>query len=140
MRRWSLPGLALVALLAISAAGCGDNTTPVTPTPTPELKTDTFTGTLTPGITNYYTFLARTGDVVMKLSSVTPDPTVKVGMTLGVYSYLTCTPAMQNTNAVVGNTLFGTATATTSMCITVYDNGSLTSGSSVNYTITVTHY
>ncbi len=131
----------LMTLLAITAAGCGNSTNTVTtPTVTPVVTTDTFDGALSPGGTNYHTFTAKTGDVVLTMKGIGPDPTVKVGMSIGVYTVLTCTAVMDNPSTTIGSQLIGTATATTSLCISVYDIGTIPTGTTLSYELTVTHY
>jgi hypothetical protein len=139
MRPSRFGSLLLVALLATALAGCS-STTVTQPTPPPVLTTDTFTGTLTPSGTNYYTFIAKSGTVAVALTSIGPDPTLKIGMTIGVYSLLTCSTVIDNSAVGVGTQLVGLATATTSMCISVYDPGTIPTGATVTFTATATHY
>ena len=140
MRPSVLRSLLLIALLATAVAGCSNSNTVTAPSTTPVLTTETLTGTLTPAGTNYYTFIARTGNVVMTLQSLAPDPAQKIGMQLGVFDGLQCNGAMDNPSAGVGNKLFGLATATTSMCVAIYDPGLIPTGVTVSYTVTVDHY
>jgi hypothetical protein len=130
----------LVALLATAVAGCSNSNTVTAPSGTPVLVTESFNGTLSPATTNYYTFVAKTGNVVMTMKSIGPDPTVKIGMEIGVFNGLTCTIAMDNPSTTVGNQLVGLATATTTMCVAVYDPGTVLSGTTVTYLVTVDHY
>ena len=139
MRLSGFGSLLLVALLASAVAGCSNSNTVTGPTE-PVLTTDTFTGTLSPGGTNYHTLIARTGDVVLTVTSIAPDPTVKIGVGFGVYSVLTCTPVMTNGSATVGTQLLGVTTATTSLCIAVYDPGTIPTGGTLTYQLTVSHY
>lgn len=139
MRLAGFRSLLLVALLAAAVAGCSDSNTVTAPTE-PVLTTDTFTGTLSPGGTNYHTLIARTGNVTLTVTSIAPDPTVKIGVSFGVYSILTCTPVMNNGSASVGSQLVGVTTATTSLCIAVYDPGTIPTGGTLTYQLTVAHY
>jgi hypothetical protein len=140
MRPSVLRSLLLIALLATAVAGCSNSNTVTAPSTTPVLTTETFTGTLSPAGTNYYTFIAKTGNVVMTMQSIGPDPTLKIGMQIGVFNGLSCTAAMDNPSTAVGSTLFGLATATTSMCVAIYDPGTVPTGATVTYTVTVDHY
>ena len=141
--RWSgFRSLLLVVLAAAALAGCASNTA-TTPAPPPVLTTDTFTSTLTPSGNNYSTFVAKTGQVTVTLTSLSPDSTLKLTMTIGVYSaYYGCaTPVTGSDTAGVGTQLIGLATATTSLCISLSDpNGVIPTAAGESYTITAVHY
>lgn len=139
--RLSVPKvLVLVVPLALAAAGCGNSTSATTPTPTPKLVTDKFEGSLTTGGSNIHLLTAKPGDVVTTMTGIGPDPAVKVGMSIGVYSILSCTPVLDNPSSTIGSTLNGLTTATTPLCLRVYDPGTVASGNTLTYAVTVTYY
>jgi hypothetical protein len=138
MRR--LFGALLLALTAALVAACGDPA-PTTPTsiPDPVLTTETFGGNLTTGGSLYHLVSARAGEVVLTLKGVS-DPSVALGMEIGVYSLLSCTAVMENTQAAIGNKLVGRTTTLTDLCIRVYDPGNIPTDGTITYEITVSHY
>jgi hypothetical protein len=139
MRR-SISVLLLLATLATAAAGCNedDPTTPTTPNPptTPLTFTQTFSGTLNTNGGSTSPFTATTGGTVTAtLTTVAPDATVVVGMSLGTWTGSACQVVIANDNALQGAVITGTVTSAASLCVRVYDVGRVTSP--VNYTITV---
>jgi hypothetical protein len=139
IRRFS--GALLFVAVALAVAGCGDPA-PTTPTSIPDavLTTDKFAGTLTTGGSEYHLFQARPGQVTMTLKGVGPDATVPIGMEIGVYSTLSCTAIMQNSNAKIGNQLVGLATSLTTLCVRVFDPGDIVADSTLTYELWVDHY
>ncbi len=138
MRRFF--GALLLAAAATAAASCG-TTTPTAPVvPEPVLTTDTLDGALTAGGQLYHVIpAARQGQVVMTMQGIS-DPTVKLGMDIGVYSTLSCVAVMSNPTATIGNQLVGLATGVNSLCVRVYDPGTIPADATVAYQITVSHY
>ncbi|HEX7486977.1 MAG TPA: hypothetical protein VF332_12545 [Vicinamibacterales bacterium] len=140
MRPPLLRALLLIVPLAIAASGCNNNATVATPTPTPVQVTETFAGSLTPTGVNYHLLTAKVGDVVMTMTGIGPDPKVTIGMAIGVYSTLACTDVMDNPTSTIGSQLIGTTTATTGLCVKVYDGGTIAADTTLTYELTVTHY
>jgi hypothetical protein len=140
MRPSSLRALLLIVPLAIAASGCNKNSD-TTPTPTvPVLVTETFAGALTVGGSNYHNLTAKAGDVVMTMKGIGPDSKVTIGMSIGVSSALACTDVMANPTATIGSQLLGLATASTSVCVKVYDAGTIATDTTLTYELTVSHY
>ena len=141
--KWSgFRSLLLVVVVAAALAGCGTNQG-ISTTPTPVLITDTFTGQLTPSGGTSYTFTAKSGQVTVKLTSLSPDLTGKLTMTISTYSaYYGCgNPVMGSDTTGVGTQLIGLATATTSLCVSISDPASvIPTGSGESFTITAVHY
>ncbi len=141
--RWSgFSSLLLVALAAAALVGCASNAA-TSPTPTPVLTTDTFTSTLGPSGSTLHTFIAKSGQVTVTLVSLSPNSTLKLTMTVAVYSaYYGCgTPVTGSDTAGVGTELIGLATATTALCISISDPaGVIPTGVTEAYTITAEHY
>jgi len=83
MRR--LLGLTIVGVFALTAAGCGDNSSTTTPsTPAPAPGTETFTATIAPGGTAIHEFTASAvGTVVVTLTTTDPPGTL-LGLGIGI--------------------------------------------------------
>jgi hypothetical protein len=138
MRRFL--GALLFAAVALSVSGCGDPA-PTTATSIPDavLTTDTLSGALTPGASMYHLVTARSGEVVMTMKGIS-DPSLSLGMEIGVYSTLSCTAVVGNPAATIGNSVVGLTTSQTQLCIRVYDPGTIPADASVAYEITLSHY
>jgi hypothetical protein len=141
MRPSFLRALLLVAPLAIAASGCNSNNTAVTtPTVLPVLTTDTFEGALVTGGANYHLVTAKVGNVVTTMTGIGLDPTVRLGMAIGVNDLISCTAVMDEPNATIGSTLTGVTTAVTNLCVKVYDPGTVAADATVSYEVKVTYY
>jgi len=127
-----------VLFLAATAAGCSNSpTTPITPT-TPGTIQETFGGTLTKsgGATHPFA-VGRAGSVTVALTTVAPDSTLVVGLSLGTWNGTACQAVLAKDNAVQGSTLLGTASTAGNLCVRIYDVGFLVS--SITYQIDVVH-
>jgi hypothetical protein len=138
--RGSISTLLLLAALATGAAGCSDDTptTPTTPTTpgTPLTFTETFTGAINTNGAATSPFTAKTGGTVTAtLTTVTPDATVVVGMSLGTWTGTACQVVISNDSAVQGAAISGTVTSAASLCVRIYDVGKV--ATPLNYTISV---
>jgi hypothetical protein len=141
MRRL-LPGILLCALM-ISVAGCDDNndipTTPTTPTtPSTPTTTETFTGTLTRNGASSTAFNATAGGTVTAtLTTLEPDGTIPVGLSLGAWTGSACqVSGISNDAAVQGTVVTGTVTSAAALCVRIYDAAEKVT-TTMNYTITV---
>jgi hypothetical protein len=131
--------LAILLLVPLSAA-CGDDDTPEGPTtPTPVAVTEQFTGDLNPngGRTHPFTVL-QAGTVSARLSGVSPDDTLTVGLSIGTWNGQVCQIILANDAAALNTTVVGTAQQTGQFCVRIYDVGRLTA--STDYLIDVTHF
>ena len=135
-------GVMAAVVLALGLAACDDTTetpNPVTPTtPTYVDKTETFTGTVTASETKSHFFAVQPGRVTATLTTLAPESTTPVGVNLGTFDGLSCNPVVANATAVQGNSLVGTASSATTLCLQVYDVGNLTDKTQ-NYTVTVVY-
>jgi len=79
-------GLAIVGVLALTAASCGsDNSTPTTPTtPAPAPGTDTFSATIAPGGTVMHNFTASAVGPVNVTLTTTDPPSTLLGLGVGI--------------------------------------------------------
>jgi hypothetical protein len=130
---------ALALLVAVAAAGCSGQIGNLPTTPDPVIVTDTFTGTLTVnGAITHNVFTGATGAVSATITSLGETAPDKVGFSMGTLAGATCSVVLHNDNAVLTSNLLGTvASLNGSLCIRIYDVGSMTGP--VDYTITVTH-
>jgi hypothetical protein len=143
MRRL-LPGILLFALVT-GVAGCNNNndqtTTPTTPTtPSTPTTTETFSGTLTKNGATSTAFTATAGGTVTAtLTTLLPDGTVPVGLSLGAWTGSACqVSGIANDAAVQGTVVTGTVTAAAALCVRIYDAAEKVT-TTMNYTITVVH-
>ena len=119
--------------------GCEGEIANLPTTPDPVIVTDTFTGTINVnGGATHNIFTTATGTVIATLTSLGETPPEKVGFSMGTLAGATCNAVLTNDNAVVTSVLTGTvSTLAGSLCVRVYDVGSMTQA--VSYTFTVTH-
>src|SRR5919201_1816497 len=128
----------LVMLAAGGAAACEDNTTTAVTTPTTPTTTDTFTGTVTVNgaVTHLFSATQR-GTVSATLTTMDPDASQTVGVSLGTWNGTSCQIILANDQAVVGAGVLGTVSGVGNLCLRVYDVGKL--NRSENYSVQVSH-
>lgn len=146
MRSLTRHSLAAIGM-ALMLAACGDETTtptPVEPTPTPTQQSKTFAGELTKGGQQVHSFDVGAGVVQATLYSLSPDSTKVIGSAYGFWDGTNCTAitpnAVSSEAMTLGTTLVGTATANASLCLRVYDPGSLAEDTTYSYTMVVSYY
>jgi hypothetical protein len=129
----------LILPLAAATFGCGGEIANLPTTPDPVVVTETFTGTINiNGAETQNVFTGATGAVVATLTSLGDNPPAKIGFSMGTLAGATCSVVLHNDSAVVTSILAGTVTSLAgSLCVRVYDVGTLTEP--VPYTFTVTH-
>lgn len=138
-------GLGLLALTTL--AGCGKS--PVGPTP--ELTTETYTGTVKTGGSDFKTFVVNyaltSSDASVTVTAITSvatstaiDTTIGVGFgNIAFDGSCTRAAAYTATAAKVSQELIASgAFGAGTYCVQVYDAGTLTEA--INYAITVKHY
>jgi hypothetical protein len=139
-REWRaslLRALLLVAPLALAVSGCGTSSDPIT-IPTPIEVTESYSGTVVgQGGVSYQVVNAKVGGVTLTMAAIGPDPSVPIGMSIGVLNSLACTAVMDNPAAQVGSQLVGTATGVTTMCVKLYDPGTFAADQAVTYEISL---
>lgn len=133
-----------LAVAALGAAACGDDS-PTGPTPTePVAITESFPadspGTLTPngGVTHSFG-VQQAGQILVNLTSLAPDSTAVIGLSLGSWNGTSCSQTISNDKATQGTNLVGEATVTGNYCARVYDAGGQLR-EPVTYRLTVTHF
>lgn len=132
--------LAAMLAVALAAAACSNNTTPVAPTPDPVSVTVPFTGTLSRNGASTFAFnVDAAGFVSATLTSIV-DTSVPVGLSLGIWNSTTstCSAVLSNEAAVQGTTLTGSATNIGQLCVRVYDVGKVVDP--LDFQLTVVHY
>jgi hypothetical protein len=131
---------AAVAALAVGACSNNNNTNGTVSAPTVTRTTDTFTGTVAVGGSDFHSFpVSKTGSTDVTLTAASPPPNVVMGLAIGTASDAGCTPLSgASGNVVAGQTpqITGVTTAST-LCVLVRDVGQQTAP--VAYTVTVTH-
>jgi len=131
----------LVFSLAALAASCGDSTPTPTSPGTPSSTTETFTGTLTRNGAQTHQFGASAaGLITATLTTLTPDSSAVVGLSLGTWNALSnvCQNILANDSATQGTVLTGNVSTTSALCVRIADStGALPQPES--YTITVSH-
>ena len=129
----------LVVLVGMTAAACGGSDEPSTPTgPTaPVTNTVVFTGSLNRQGANTHPFTTDGGAVTATLTSVTPDSSAVLGLSLGTWNGQSCQTVIANDRATQGMTIVGAATGSGNLCVRLYDIGNLTRETS--YEVSVVH-
>src|SRR5262245_44156900 len=141
MRR-SFPVLALFLLVCglLAHAACSSSTSPTSTTTTTAAATvnETFTGTLGKnGAFTHQFAVTAPGTVTVLLNSVLPDSNIAIGMSVGAWNGSACATFLANDRAVVGNSLVGAASGAGTLCVRVYDIGTIPQ--SEDYVVLVTH-
>lgn len=143
MRRL-LPGILLFALTT-GLAGCNNDnattvTTPTTTTTTTTATvTETFSGTLNMngGVTFPFTATAA-GTITVTLTSLAPDGTLPIGLSLGTWTGSACQIVIANDAAAQTAVVTGTVSSAASLCARVYDTGKL-SATPVSFGVSIVH-
>jgi hypothetical protein len=134
-------------LLAPLAAACGDDNSTNGPTaPTPVAITEQFGSDdtsekppLNPNGGRTHPFIVQqAGTVSARLTALSPDETITVGLSLGTWNGQVCQILLANDAALLNTTVTGTAQQTGQFCVRIYDVGRLTAPT--NYSIDVTHF
>jgi len=130
----------VVLLCCVSACGGGDSSGSVLAAPT-TLVTESFTGTVAVGASDFHSFSVSSGGAVnVTLTAAGPPPTLYMGIGVGTPSASAC--ALLTNGSVVAPAglsaqLSGTLAAG-SYCVSVFDVGNQTAP--VTYAVAVTHY
>ena len=131
-----------VVAVALGLWACGGNSTTTTPTSptttTPPTTTETFEGTLNPNGARTFPFtLSAAGTVSATLTTVSPDATIAIGLSLGTWNGTACQIVLANDNAIQGAILTGSASAAGSLCARAYDVGNIVEP--VSFVVTLVH-
>jgi hypothetical protein len=127
----------LTLALSVAVAGCSESDTTPTPT-TPTTYTVVFTGTLGQHDAETFTFLTlSSGSVVATLTSLAPDSTLRVGLSMGTWNGTTCQTILANDRATQSTQIVGQVNASGSLCVRIYDVGSVVE--STTFEVQVVH-
>jgi hypothetical protein len=120
VRRLLTLGLS-ASLLALAAAGCGNDLTNLETTPSGTV-TETFASTLNPGGGTTHVFVVSgKGAISATLTAVGDDNTRVVGLALGNWNNNACQLSVANDNAIISLPLTATVSAAGNLCARVYD-------------------
>src|SRR5258706_10992679 len=117
----------LVPMVAASLAllimgGCRNSSDGSVVAPPPPTLTDTFTGTLTlNGATTFSFTVTGAGNITAQLTTLSPDSTKPVGLSVGTWNGSICQIILPNDNSVQGSVVVGTASTNGSYCVRIYD-------------------
>jgi hypothetical protein len=101
--------------------------------------TQTFSGTVTVnGALTHPFAVNRAGEVTVRLTALSPDDTVTLGLALGTWNGIACQVVIANDAAKLSSTVLGTATTSGSLCVRVFDVGGLTAAA--DYELQVDHF
>jgi hypothetical protein len=139
MRPSFFRALLLIVVLAVAASSCTSGAAIVTPSEPTEV-TEAFSGTVSQGGSNYHVISARVGQVQATITELGPDATTTIGFSVGVLNSLACTALMENPAAKAGSQLTGQATGLVTLCVRMYDTGTLTTtDQTMTYSVAVTY-
>lgn len=122
---------------SLAAAGCDDTVTTGPSAVVSVAVTDTFSGTLSRNGAATYPFSTNAGSVTATITVLSPDSTVVVGVSMGVWNGNSCEVILSRDNATQGTSVVGSATAPGNLCVRIHDIGTLVQPSA--YQIDVTH-
>ena len=135
--------LGAAAGLALLVTACGNNSSsPTTPTRTPAdpTKTDRYVATMGVGSSSFYSFsVSKYGTVNVTLTAVSgfDDPTVAIGLGLGVPSGFGCSPSTTVTASAGSTPQISNVYESGVYCLRVYDVGNLSGP--LTFDVTIAH-
>src|SRR5205823_6024881 len=95
-----------LALLTFAACSNDNSTTTTSPTTTPTTVTETFQGVLTShGSAVYFWPVQNTGSITAALITVSPDSTLVIGLSLGIWNGTSCNAIISNDQATQGTVI-----------------------------------
>ena len=127
-------------MLVSLTVACGNDpvATPTGPTTAPVGATETFAGTMNRNGADTHPFTTRPGTVTATLTTLSPNSTAIVGLSLGTWNGVACQTVIANDRATQGIAVVGTASGAGNLCVRLYDaGGSLTEPAS--YEVLVVH-
>jgi hypothetical protein len=139
MYRFVPHALLIGALLSTTACGSDTASAPTSPTPaTPPTVTDTFSGSISRNGATTHTFLAQaSGNVIVTLTTLGPESTTAIGLSLGTWNGTACQIVIANTNAAQGAIVIGVASSAGNLCVFIQDVGRIVDLAS--YELTIVH-
>jgi len=147
MRRFKNVGVAAAAAIVMASVGCGGSSSSSTTAPSATTYTDTFSGTLTQGGTDYgpvdspnHFTVHQAGNIDATLTDIQPINTITLGLGLGVWDTTaqTCTLQLTSNAAKLNLTLAASVSVAGEFCVGVYDVGNIGSDT-FTYKVTINH-
>ena len=140
--RGKTAALCAAAGLALLISACGKTNSPTTPTRTPAAPTtsDRYVATIGVGGSTFYSFsVAQYGTVNVTLTAVSgfDDPTVAIGLGLGVPAAFGCTPSTTATASAGATPQITNVYEIGVYCLRVYDVGNL--NGPLTFDVTIAH-
>jgi len=149
MKRLRIVAGFLALIMPFVSVGCGGSSsstsTPTTPAPT--TYTETFSGNLTQGQTDYgppdaphHFTIHQAGNIDATLTDIQPLSTITLGIGLGVWDSTanTCTLQVTSNAARLNLTLAASVSTPGEICVGVFDVGNI-STDTVAYTVVINH-
>jgi hypothetical protein len=137
----------IVLLLCVAACGSSGSSTPsvTTPTATPALATETFTGSIDQSGTAVYPFTVTTSgySLLAGYTSISPTSVTALGLGIGAWDATASTCSLnvsQNDTGRSGSTAISGTPNSGSYCVRVYAAGNIPAGVSASFTVQVQHY
>jgi len=149
MRRLRMVAGMLALTVSFVSIGCGGSS-PSTSTPTapaPTTYTETFSGGLTQGGTDYgpadsphHFTIHQAGNLDATLTDIQPLSTITLGLGLGVWDSTanTCTLQLTSNAARLNLTLAASVSVAGELCVGVFDVGNI-STDTITYTVVINH-
>ena len=128
--------------LALALSACGEEELPTGPDPSgpPPTFTENFSGTVNQNGSRTHTFNSQaSGTITATLVTVSPDPELVVGFSLGTFNGSSCQTVIWKDDAKQSTILTGAVSALGSLCVRIYDVGNIPATEPVSYEIQVIH-
>lgn len=130
--------LIIAVVAAGAAAGCSSSVPTLPTTSTPTTFTEVFSGTINRNGASSHPFISQgSGTAQATLTSLLPDATGTLGISLGTWDGSACTFVTANDKASVGATVRGIVGGAGQLCARIYDVGAVSSP--LTYELTVVH-
>lgn len=130
----------LLACLIATSAACG-STEPLPPAPTPTMFTEVFSGTLSPGGGQTFSFISQaSGRVTATVTALAPDSASIMGVSLGtVAAGGGCQVVIANDRATQQTQIIGDVGQAGNLCVRVYDPAAGVVVEPLTFELTVVH-
>jgi hypothetical protein len=126
--------------LVLSLAACGEDPFNVPTAPsTPTTTTLTFSGSINQNGAATHTFTSQaSGTLTATLTTLGPDSTFIMGMSLGTWNGVVCQIVLAKDDATQGTVITGGVSAIGSLCVRLYDVGNIRA-EPYTYEVTIVH-
>ncbi|HEX6462956.1 MAG TPA: hypothetical protein VFZ98_00830 [Vicinamibacterales bacterium] len=146
-RRQILIMSGILTMIAVAAGGCTNNNSNNSNLsgPTPNVVTETFTGSLGQGGTDVHPFTVNNSgyQLLAGFTTISPASITSLGVGVATWDPSSSTCGLnqtQNGTGAVGSTAISGTANSGPLCVRVYDGGNVTAGTTVSYTLQVQHY